>query len=56
MQASSPSPLLHTLNPVQPAYARQARRRVSPVKRLLVLAGAGAGKSKTMIQKILYLA
>lgn len=50
MQSAPSSPLLHGLNPEQRAAV------LSPEKRLLVLAGAGAGKSKTMIQKILYLA
>lgn len=43
------SPLLHGLNPEQRAAV------LSEEKRLLVLAGAGAGKTKTLIQKILYL-
>jgi DNA helicase-4 len=41
--------LLHSLNPEQRAAV------LSPEKRLLVLAGAGAGKTKTLIQKILHL-
>lgn len=41
--------LLHDLNPEQRAAV------LEPAKRLLVLAGAGAGKTKTLIQKILHL-
>lgn len=40
---------LYTLNPEQRAAV------LSPEKRLLVLAGAGAGKTKTLIQKMLHL-
>src|SRR5690606_6118549 len=40
MQAFSPSPLLHTLNPEQPAYGRQARRRAERGETAI---GAGRG-------------
>lgn len=43
------SPLLQGLNPEQRAAV------LSEEKRLLVLAGAGAGKTKTLIQRILHL-
>jgi DNA helicase IV len=43
------SALLHGLNPEQRAAVLSAE------KRLLVLAGAGAGKTKTLIQRILHL-
>ncbi len=43
------SPLLNGLNPEQRAAV------LSEEKRLLVLAGAGAGKTKTLIQRILHL-
>lgn len=49
MQSAPSSPLLHGLNPEQRAAVLSAE------KRLLVLAGAGAGKTKTLIQKILHL-
>lgn len=43
------SPLLHGLN------EEQRRAVLADDHRLLILAGAGAGKTKTLIQKILYL-
>ena len=49
MPATIASPLLHGLNPEQRAAV------LSEEKRLLVLAGAGAGKTKTLIQRILHL-
>lgn len=42
------SPLLKGLNPEQSAAV------LSEEKRLLVLAGAGAGKAKTLIQRIVH--
>ena len=44
-----PSPLLATLNP------EQQKAATSEAKRLLVLAGAGSGKTKTLIQRLIYL-
>lgn len=49
MSTATSSPLLHGLNSEQRAAVLDEH------KRLLVLAGAGAGKTKTLIQKILYL-
>lgn len=49
MPKDEESPLLSELS------ASQREAVVSETKRLLVLAGAGSGKTKTLIQKILYL-
>ncbi len=49
MSNSVTSPLLHGLNPEQRTAV------LTEDKRVLVLAGAGAGKTKTLIQRILHL-
>lgn len=53
--ANSETPFSNTKTDLASLNGQQKEAVVSEAKRILVLAGAGSGKTKTLLQKIIYL-